>query len=428
MNDLTKNQVVMLVLLVSFVTSVATGIVTVTLVNQAPPPVTRTINRIVEKVVPGETKVIEKPAKTVVVTQEDLIIKVVKEASPAVVSVVATKDMPVIEQYYIDPFSGDDFFKNFPGGFFPDFKIPQYRQKGTKKQKVSSGTGFFVSQDGLILTNKHVVADTEAEYSVIMNDGRKFEAKVLARDPFLDVAILKVKLPAGKKGNFKFLPLGDANGLKIGQTVIAIGNALGEFQNTVSAGIVSGLHRKVRASGGLSGPEDLQGLIQTDASINPGNSGGPLLDLDGKVVGINTAMARAAENVGFALPINIAKRDIADAKEFNEVKYPFMGIRYRLVDAKLAKEKGLSVDYGLLLVKGEKGEPAVVKGGPADKAGLKEGDVLLELNGTKLDKSDSLSLILSKLRVGDSVKLKVLRDGKKIDLTMTLEERPKELK
>ncbi|NOY35672.1 MAG: PDZ domain-containing protein [bacterium] len=428
MNDLTKNQVVMLVLLVSFVTSMATGIVTVTLVNQAPPPVTQTINRIIEKVVPGEPQIIEKPAKPIIVTQEDLIIKVVEEASPAVVSVVATKDMPVVEQYYIDPFSGDNFFKNFPEGFFPDFKIPQYRQKGTKKQKVSSGTGFFVSADGLILTNKHVVADTEAEYSVIMNDGRKLDAEVLARDPFLDIAILKVKPAEGKTANFKFLPLGDANSLKVGQTVIAIGNALGEFQNTVSVGIISGLHRKVTASGGLSGPEDLQELIQTDASINPGNSGGPLLNLHGKVIGMNTAMARAAENVGFALPINIAKRDIADAKEFNEVKYPFMGIRYRLVDDKVKKEKNLSVDYGLLLVKGAKGEAAVVAGGPADKAGLKEGDVLLELNGVKLDKNSSLSLVLSKLRVGDSVKIKVLRDGKEMELTMTLEERPKELK
>lgn len=422
MNELTKTQIVLLVLLVSFVTSLVTGIVTVTLVNQAPAPVTQTINKVIERtietVTPGSSQTAA-TAAPVIVTQENLIVKIVNRVSPAVVSVVATKDLPVIERYYINPFKNDDAFKNLPKGFLPDIKIPQYRQKGTEKRQVSSGTGFFVSSDGLILTNKHVVADTAAEYSIMMNDGRKLEAKVLARDPFQDIAILKVK---GEK--FHFIPLGDSKGVKVGQTVIAIGNTLGEFQNTVSRGIVSGLNRKVTALGGISGPEQLQELIQTDASINPGNSGGPLLNLNGRVIGINTAMARAAENVGFALPINIAKRDIADAKEFGAVKYPFLGINYLVVNQNVKKQRGLIVDYGLLLVKGTKGEQAVVKGSPAEKAGLKEGDILLEINGRKLKGSNSLAYLLSKLRVGDKVKLKVLHKSKELEIEAVLGARP----
>ncbi|HDH04085.1 MAG TPA: trypsin-like serine protease, partial [Candidatus Campbellbacteria bacterium] len=399
MNDLTRAQVIMLVLLVSFVTSLVTGIVTVTLVNQAPPPITQTINKVIERtirtVVPGDSQTAA-TAAPIIVTQEDRIVKIVNNVSSAVVSVVATKDMPVIEKYYINPFKNNAAFKNLPGGFLPDVKIPQYRQKGVEKRQISSGTGFFVSSDGLIITNKHVVADTAAEYSIVMNDGRKFEAKILARDPFQDIAILKVK---GEK--FNFISLDDSKNVKVGQTVIAIGNTLGEFQNTVSRGIVSGLNRKVTALGGISGPEKLQELIQTDASINPGNSGGPLLNLNGRAIGINTAMAKAAENVGFALPVNIAKRDIADAKEFGAVKYPYLGINYLVVDKNVKKQKGLVVDYGLFLTKGTKGELAVAKGSAAEKAGLKEGDILLEINGTKLSGSDSLAYLLSKLRVGD---------------------------
>ncbi len=414
MNELNKTQVVMLVLLVSFVTSLATGIVTVTLVNQAPPPVTQMIGRVIEKTIetvkPGETI----HEKTVIITQEDMVMSVVKNVSSAVVSVVATKDVPIMEEYFTSP------FQNLPRGFFPDIKIPQYRQKGTEKKRVSSGSGFFVSKDGLILTNKHVVADSKAEYSVIMNDGRKLAAKVLVRDPFQDIAILKVE---GK--NFNFIPLGDSKNIKVGQSAIAIGNSLGEFQNTVSVGIISGLKRRVLVSGNaVTAAEELQELIQTDASINPGNSGGPLLNLNGKVIGINTAMAELAENIGFALPINIAKRDIKDIQEFGAVKYPFIGIRYQAVNAEIKAKKKLSVDYGLLLVKGPKGEPVVAKDSPAEKAGLKEGDVILEVNGIKMNDANSLMALLNKLRIGDKIKMKIFRNDKEMQLTVTLEERP----
>ncbi|RJQ31512.1 PDZ domain-containing protein [Candidatus Parcubacteria bacterium] len=397
MENLTRTQIVLLVLLVSFVTSLATGIVTVTLVNQAPPPVTNTINRVVEKITPGENLVTER-----IVTSEEKSVKVIKEVSPAVVSVIATKDIPVVERQFINPFGDDDFFKRF----FPDINIPQYEQKGVEKKQVSSGSGFFVSKDGLIVTNRHVVEDAQAEYSIIMNDGKKLSAKVLDRNPAQDIAVLKVD-----GLNFPFIPLGDSDKLNQGQTVIAIGNALGEFQNTVSVGVVSGLNRMITAVGSASGPEDLSGLIQTDAAINPGNSGGPLIDLSGKVIGMNTARAQG-ENVGFALPVNLVKRDIADIKEFGKIKYPFMGIRYKVEET------------GLIIQKGENQEPAIQPGSPAEKAGIKEGDLMTEFGGVKLDQKNSLGLLLSKKRVGETVKVKVKRDGKEMIISLILEERP----
>jgi S1-C subfamily serine protease len=392
MENLTKVQLIMLVLLVSFVTSLVTGVVTVSLINQAPAPFTQTINKVIEKMVPVEIQQPAAPAPALipVPSKEDAVVKAVKNVSPSVVSVVATKDIPVIEEYYISPFPG----------LMPDLQIPQYRQKGTEKKEVSSGTGFFISKDGLLLTNKHVVEDIKADYSIIMNDSRKLEAKVLARDPFQDIAILKVS-----GDNFNSIPLGDSDALEVGQTVIAIGNALGEFRNTVSVGIISGLHRSVIARGSLSGPELLQELIQTDAAINPGNSGGPLVDLSGRVIGINVAMAQQAENIGFALAINIAKRDVNDAIEFGEIKYPYLGIRYKIVD------------NGVMLAKGPNGEPAVDPKGPASQAGLKEGDIILE----------NISVLLSKHRIGDKVILKVLREGKEMTVEVVLAERPENL-
>ena len=397
----------LLVLLVSFVTSMATGIVAVTLMDQAPPPVTQTINKVVERIIQapqGETKK-DKAPQIVVVDTESERVRIIKEISSAVVSIIATKDVPVVEQYYINPFD-DESFKNFRG-LFPDIQIPQYRQKGTEKRQVSGGTGFFVSKDGLILTNKHVVEDAEAQYSVIMNNGKTFEVKVLARDPLQDIAILKAE---GE--NFNFIPLGNSDLINIGQEVIAIGNVLGEFQNTVSVGVVSGLNRTIVAQGSLSGPENLQGLIQTDAAINPGNSGGPLLDLSGKAVGINTARAQA-ENVGFALAINLVKKSIDDVKEFGKIKYPYLGIRYQ------ATEKGL------IVVKGENGEPAVDPNGPAAKAGIKEGDIITSLDKVEFNQQNSLTAaLLSAYRVGETVKLKILRDSKEVTISLILEERP----
>lgn len=354
-------------------------------------------------------------------TQEEAIIKVVKETSPAVVSIVISKDVPILEEYFYNPFEG------MPGT--PEFLIPQYRQKGTQKQEIGGGTGFIVSSDGLILTNKHVVLDPEAEYTVFTNDGKKFPAKVLAKDPVQDLALIKISQEGGlnEKGEFvtKSFPtvrLGDSSNLQIGQTVIAIGNALGEFRNTVSVGVISGLSRTISASGGGL-VETLEDIIQTDAAINKGNSGGPLLNLKGEVIGVNTAIALEAQNIGFTIPINKAKRDIEQVKKSGEIVYPFLGVRYVLVNEAIKEKNNLLVDYGALVMKGDQGEVAVTSGSAAEKAGLKEGDIILYFNDEKITTDNSLAKIISDYNPGDKVVLKILRNKQEKNIEVVLGER-----
>ncbi len=359
-------------------------------------------------------KIIEKETVYLPQTsQEEAIIRVVQKVSPAVVSIIITKDLPIIEQYYEEwPF--EEFF----GEPFFEFKIPQYRQKGIEKREVGGGSGFIVSENGLILTNKHVVLDEKAEYIVLTNDGQKFPAKILAKDPAQDLAIIKIDTP-------KPLPtvrLGDSDKLQIGQTVIAIGNALGEFQNTVSVGVVSGLGRTITASGGGL-IETLEDVIQTDAAINRGNSGGPLLNLKAEVIGINTAMSVEGENIGFAIPINKAKKDIEQVKTLGKIVYPFLGVRYVLINEKIQKENNLPVDYGAWIKRGERGESAIFPGSPAAKVGLREGDIILEFNGEKITTQNTLAKIIMKYNPGDKVVLKILRATKERIIEVTLSER-----
>ncbi len=353
----------------------------------------------------------------VTVSEESAVISAVEKISPAVVSIIVSKDLPIIEKYYYDPF-GSDFFQQFFGDDFENFfGVPQYKQNGTEKREIGGGTGFIVSQNGYIVTNKHVVYDEEADYTVITNDGTKYDAQVLARDPITDVAILKID-----GDNFPTVELGDSSKLKVGQTVIAIGNALGEFSNTVSTGVISGLSRSITAGGGgLS--ERLSGVIQTDASINPGNSGGPLVNLAGQVIGINTAMAAGAENIGFAIPINEVKNTIKSVQENGRIVRPWLGVRYVQITPEIAKENKLNVDYGALIVRGEKRtDLAVIPGSPADKAGLEENDIILEVNGQKIDEKNPLVKVISQFKPGDEITLKILHKGEEKEINVTLEE------
>lgn len=357
-------------------------------------------------------------------TQEQAIINVVNEFSPAVVSIIITKDLPIFEEYYITPF---EEFEQFFGAPF-EFKIPQQRQKGVEKQEIGGGTGFIVSEDGMILTNKHVVLDEAADYTVLTNDGRKFPARVLARDPLQDLAILKIdeeKIIDEEGGliqkPFSVVKLGDSDSLQIGQTVIAIGNALGEFRNTVSIGVISGLGRTITASGGGL-VETIEDVIQTDAAINKGNSGGPLLNLRGEVIGINTATVLGAQSIGFAVPVNKAKKDIEQVKTLGKIVYPFLGVRYVIVTEKIRQENDLEIDHGAWVVGGQ-GETAVVPGSAADEAGLKENDIISEFNGEKITSENSLAKIIMKYNPGDTVTLKILRDEEEKILTAVLGER-----
>ncbi len=360
-----------------------------------------------------------------IITQEDLIVNAIAKASPAVVSIIITKDVPIIEKYYRDsPYLGP--FSDFFGGLFGDpfknfqYQVPQYRQKGTEKKEVGGGSGFLVSSDGMIITNKHVVDDKEAEYTVFTNDGEKYNAQVIAVDPVNDVAVLKIE---GDK--FSFLEFADSDKLKVGQTTIAIGNALGEFENTVSVGIISGLSRSLVAGDSYGKSEQLEGVIQTDAAINPGNSGGPLLNSRGKVIGVNVAMASGSENIGFSLPSNMVKSVFESVKEYGKVVRPFLGVRYIIINEKIKEKNKLAVDYGALVLRGEsRDDLAVIPGSPADKAGLKENDIILEVDGVKVTQKNTLSRLIKNKNVGDTISLKVLSRGEEKNIKITLKEIP----
>ncbi len=350
---------------------------------------------------------------------EMAVIKAVESAQDSVVSIIISKYLSVIEKCPYNPFFDlpPEFKQFFEEDFFDRFYVPC--DKGKKElQKVGGGTGFIISENGLIITNKHVVYDKEAEYTVLTNDGKKYKAKVLALDPYQDIAFIKIEATG-----LKPVKLGDSDSLKLGQTVIAIGNALGEFRNTVSVGVVSGLLRNITASGPGFGSEFIRGVIQTDAAINPGNSGGPLLNLKGEVIGINTAIASGAENIGFAIPINYAKRAIRSIQESGEIKVPYLGVRYLIITEELAKKEGLSVDYGAL-IRGNEDGPGVIKNSPAEKAGLQAEDIILEFNGEKITKDNPLFTIIQKYNVGDIVTLKVKRGEKILEFKIKLEERP----
>lgn len=285
--------------------------------------------------------------------------------------------------------------------------------------KIGSGSGFVVDSSGIILTNKHVIADTAAEYEVVMNDDTKYDAEVLARDPIDDIAILKIAavgLPS--------LTLGDSDAIELGQPVLAIGNALGIFKNTVSSGIVSGLARSIQAMpDAKSGAQEMRGLIQTDTAINPGNSGGPLFNTKSQVIGINAAIVFGAQNLSFSIPVNAAKRDLADIKKHGRIRRPLLGLRYVIVSDTLQEKKHLPVAYGVLIASQGAHAPGVIPGSPAEKAGLKENDIVLECDGEKIENGKTPQDFLETMEVGDVLKLLMLRNGKTFTAHATLAER-----
>ena len=361
----------------------------------------------VEKEVP-----LYKPA----IDYENAVIEAVEKAFPSVVSIVITKDLPVIQQNSYDPFS------NLPPEFrelFGDrFQIPEPEQEPeTEKREIGGGTGFIVSEDGMIVTNKHVVLDEEAEYTVLTNEGEKYNAEVLARDPVQDIAILKINAQGLKPAE-----LGNSDSIKLGQTAIAIGNALGEFRNTVSVGVISGLSRSILASG-AGFTELIENVIQTDAAINRGNSGGPLLNLKGEVIGINTAVAQDAQSIGFTIPINQVRRDIKSVNETGDIKVAFLGVRYRMITKEFAEEQNLSVEDGAL-VRGTDQGSAILPDSAAEQAGLKPEDIITKLNDEEVNLNQTLGYLIQKYQIGDTVSLTVLRNSEKLVLEATLAERP----
>jgi len=337
-----------------------------------------------------------------------LVSKLAKKICPAVITIVVSKDLPKIEGFYYLPYGGENIM------------MPKIEQEGFKERtKIGGGSGFIVSANGYILTSNHVVSDKEADYTVLLDPESSCPAEVLARDPINDIAILKIDY-----GKLPYLEMGDSNKVEVGETVIAAGNALGEFHDTISLGIVSGLSRFLTAFGGGMDPqiENLRGLIQTDAAINPGNSGGPLVDMKGKVIGINTAVVAGAQNLGFAIPVNYAKKDLEEVKKFGKIKRPYLGIKYILLNKEIAQKNKLPVDYGALIAREALGVGPVMEDSAADRCGLKEYDIILECENEKVSDKNSLTTLLQKHKIGETVRLKVLRNEKEIELNATLDE------
>jgi len=346
-------------------------------------------------------------------TQEEKIIQAVKQVSPAVVSIVLTKDVPVFERVFRDPF--EEFF----GGPSP-LQIPEVQQRGVEQREVGQGSGFFVSADGLVVTNKHVVLDDDVAYTVFTKEGKSYEAKVLARDPVQDLAVLRVRPEQGE--SFPFVRLGSSDVLQIGQTAVAIGNSLGEFRNTVSTGVISGLGRTITASDGGEFVETIEDVIQTDAAINRGNSGGPLLNLAGEVIGVNTATVLDAQSIGFAIPVNIVKRDVEQVQTGGAIVYPFLGVHYVLVTKQIQQENNLFPDHGAFISSGDESSP-IVPDSAAEKAGLQDGDVITHVNGKKITTENSLAKELQKYKPEDTIEITVHRSGQELKMQVTLGER-----
>lgn len=266
-----------------------------------------------------------------------------------------------------------------------------------------------------------MVRDKNAEYLIATADEQTYPARIVAQDPLNDVAVLQVE----HEGPFSHLALGNSDKIELGQSVIAVGTALGEFQNTVSTGIISGLSRFITAVTDVEGhTERLRGLIQTDAAINPGNSGGPLVNLKGEAIAINTAVAFGAQNIGFAIPINKAKRDILDLREHGRIRRPFLGVRYVTINPMLQRRFRLSAQAGAFVLReGVPGRPAIIQNSPAERAGIQEGDIILSFNNTALDEKTSIEDVLDTIEIGVNVPVTILREGKECLLTVHAEER-----
>lgn len=341
------------------------------------------------------------------------VVAIAKKVCPAVINIVISKDMPIVEGFYTMPFGGQEYI------------VPKFDKHSKQKVKIGGGSGFIVSPDGVVLTNAHVVEDPDAEYMAILDHGedQKFPIKILARDRIHDIAILKIDAKDIVK-EFPYIELGDSSQLELGEDVIAVGYALGEFRNTVSTGVVSGLSRFIQAQTGMARhTERLRGLIQTDAAINPGNSGGPLVNMEGKVIGISTAVVFGAQNIGFAIPINNAALDLAELKKFGHVRQPFFGVRYIIIDEMVQKQNKLPIGYGAMIVRETLGEHAVVPGSSAAKAGLKEFDIILECDGIKITTENTVQDVVSKHKVSDTLKCKILRNGRESEINVKLEDR-----
>lgn len=346
----------------------------------------------------GKLKNSDSTAQKIVLKESEVISEIAKQVGPSVVSVNVTS-----ESTHVDNFFG--------------FRSPAKQE--------SAGTGFILTKEGVIVTNRHVISKGASTVSITLSDGTEINnvdviGKTNENDP-LDVAFLRIKDAKGKE----LIPvtLGDSAKMQVGDKVIAIGNALGQFQNTVTSGIISGYGRSIEAAGDGNSIETLQNLFQTDTAINQGNSGGPLVNINGEVIGINTAVAGGAENIGFAIPLNDIKGLIKSVLEKGKLERPYLGVRYVTLTDDYAYQYNLNVKRGAYIAPSRSGS-AIIAGSPADKAGLKEKDIITKIDGQAIDENNSLISLIGKKSVGDSVSLSVVREGKEQTIKAILEAAP----
>ena len=331
----------------------------------------------------------------VVLSQSEAIAKVAQDVSPSVVSITVRTTTRTE-----NPFFGSQ-----------------------ESEGESAGTGIILSADGLIVTNRHVIPESTTGLTIVLSDGTEYtDVEIVGRDQFNDIAFLQIK----DAKDLKPAKLGDSSAAKVGDAVVAIGNALGRFDTTVTSGIVSGLGRPIQAGSSAADTESLENLMQTDAAINPGNSGGPLVNINGEVVGINTAVAGNAQNIGFAIPINDVKPGITSVEKNGELVRPYLGVNYIMLDEAIAKELGIDVNHGAL-ISADTGQRAVIAGSPADEAGLKENDVILKVNDTEINEENSLVSTIGQFQVDEKVKLTIWRDGQEQTVEATLKAVPETL-
>ena len=346
----------------------------------------KVFDAIITRINPLKTSINSSTMK--VVYEESIVVDVAKKVSPSVVTVsVQTPQRRVLQ------------FNPFGGGFSQSIQ-------GGKPQDI--GTGFIVASDGLIVTNKHVVSDTTATYQVITSNEKTYDVINIARDPSNDIAVLKIDA-----SSLQPVEMGDSSNLEVGQFVVAIGTALGEFRNTVTQGVVSGLGRGITAGDQYQGyVEQLDNVIQTDAAINPGNSGGPLLNSSGQVIGINVAVASGAQNVGFAIPINIVKDALAQYNQNGAfIGKAYLGVEYQMVSKQAAVLN--DVPEGAYVVN-------VVSGSPSADSGLKVDDIITKMDGKALNANTTLADVIKTKKPGDEVSLEVYRDGNTMTVRATL--------
>lgn len=335
--------------------------------------------------------------------EQEATIRAIQKAMPSVVSILVYEEL---EASYINPQT-------------------EKEEKFKQKEKRGEGTGFIISEDGLILTNKHVVNATRSripELKVVLNDGTQVLANLVGKDPAHDLAVLKIGQPRGSEHlKFPFLELADSSKLQVGATVIAIGNSLGLYKNSATKGIVSGLGRALSAGDNFGKVETFDNLIQTDAEINIGNSGGPLINLEGRVVGVNVAIDRTGTAIGFAIPANDVRPAVLSVRERGKIVRPQLGVRYLMINHELMEEEGLSRANGAWIVKKE-GEETIISGSPANKAGLEPGDIIFEVNAIKIDGKNNLFSVIQNYKPGDRIGLKIQRGDKIMIKIVTLGE------